>query len=608
SSSDATSAAAWASDQTGFATVTAAGLVQAVAKGRATVSAKIGAVTGVAVIVVTDATLTKLAILPANVTLPAGTAQRLRAVGSFSDLSSRDVSADATWSVSDPTLATVDALGNTTGLSPGAATVTAALSGKSASAQVKVTDATLTQILLLPLSLLLPVGDEVRLAATGIYTDNSLHDITETATWTSADATVASVSNTAGARGTVAGVAVGVTGVTAALDGVTSAPTSVNVTGATLLSLRMQPPQQLLPVYQYIPLRLFARYSDGSEQDETAQATFTSDNPGVANVIATGATAGVVTGVSAGNATITGTLGGKSATSRFQIVAATVQQVQIVVQRDSLAAGDSEQARCMVTYQGLQRAIDETPICAWNTSDTNIAHFQAFPFGYLVATSPGDFTAAAQVQGVTGTRQMHVTQAVPTKIEVLDANVVMPVGITRGLVAKATYANGQTADLTYGAEWSSDNNAAAAVGNQGLIKGVVTGVSPGVAHISATVAGVTGSNTVTVTTAKPTGLTIAPLGHTVQLPSGGGGGGPGGGGPSGGGPVTSLNYYASATYDDGSLQDVTATVVWGSSDPDVCTVSNSPGSWGRADVFAVGIVTIKATFGAFQASTTLTVR
>ena len=55
--------------------------------------------------------------------------------------------------------------------------------------------------------------------------------------------------------------------VTAALGSVTSAPTGVTVSGAALISIALQSPSPLLPVYLTVPYRVQARYSDGSQFD-----------------------------------------------------------------------------------------------------------------------------------------------------------------------------------------------------------------------------------------------------------------------------------------------------------------------------------------------------
>lgn len=597
---DVTTQATWKSDAPAVADVaaagTGAGMVKAVAKGRTTVRAAIGSVSGGAAVIVTDATLVRLAIQPAALTLPAGTGQRLRAIGTFSDLSQRDVSAEAGWGSSDATVVAVDATGFAAGLQPGKAQVKASFGGQAATASVEVSDATLSALLVLPVSAVLPVGLSTRLFATGVYSDNSLRDLTEQATWASSAPSVVGVSNAAGQRGTVTGLAAGQADVAALLGPVASGPVPVTVTAATLLSLRLQPPRLLVPVYQTLPFRLLARYSDGSEFDETSRATFVSDQPAVAAVVTSGPGAGFVTGLSRGTASVKASLPGMSVSGRVDVLDAQVASVTIQAQRDNMPVGDSQQLRCLVRYQGAPAAIDETPLCAWTSSDASVGRFNQNPAGLVVAVSPGSFTAAAQVQGVTGTRTLAVTAVQPDKIEVLEGAITLPRGVTRALIAIGTYPGGKLSDLTYGAEWASDKNAVAVVGNGGVLKGLVTGVAPGVAHVSARVGTLSGQGTVTVTDAKAKALSIAPVNPVVRSP----------GGPFQ--PTRNFPFYATATFDDGTQQNVTEAVSWLSSDPDVCTINNSPGRKGVADILSPGGATITAVLGSLSASTFLTSR
>ena len=70
------------------------------------------------------------------------------------------------------------------------------------------------------------------------------------------------------------------------------------------------------------------------------------------------------------------------------------------------------------------------------------------------------------------------------------------VGHTTQATATATMIDGRTADVTAQAAWTSDTPANATVSESG----VVTGVKAGTSDITATLFGVSGKKTVTVTT------------------------------------------------------------------------------------------------------------
>lgn len=592
---DATGGVAWSSDLPAAVSVDQAGVVRALQKGRARISAALGGVQGLALVDATEATLTALSLLPAALSLPIGTSGRLRAIGTFSDHTLKEVSADATWSTQAPAIATVDANGLVSGLAKGSSQVAALLTGQTATASVDVTDAALAALVIAPVSVVLPVGATQRLFATGIYSDGTLHDATASATWSSDTAAVATLSNAAGSRGRVTAVGQGTGAATTSLGSVTSNASTLTVTGATLIGLRLAPQKLVVPVLLTLPLRLFARYSDGTEFDETAFAAFASDQPLTASVVASGAGAGLVTGVQPGAATVTGFLGGLTATSAVRIADAQVQSIQVIALRDTMTVGDAQQLRALATFSGRPRPVDVTALCAWTSADPQVAALGLSRPGLLVARAPGNVQVTAAFAGVTGSQAITVSPLLPTRIDVLEGVFTLPVGLTRTLIAKATYSDGSTADVTFGAAWSSDRPQLALVADAGAAKGLVTAVSAGVANIRAQLSGVTGSAQATIDVAHATSLTLSPADPVVTSP---------------GGPFRpqTVRFSATAHFDDGHDYDVTRESAWFSSDPTVAAISNSPGSKGLADVVAVGGATIAVDHASLKANTFLTSR
>lgn len=94
---------------------------------------------------------------------------------------------------------------------------------------------TLVSIAVSPVNPTVSVGATVRLTATGTYSDSSIVDLTQSATWTSSTETVAGVSTAAGSKGTVTGIAPGLAEIVATYGGV-SGVTRVTVAGGTSVS------------------------------------------------------------------------------------------------------------------------------------------------------------------------------------------------------------------------------------------------------------------------------------------------------------------------------------------------------------------------------------
>jgi hypothetical protein len=66
---------------------------------------------------------------------------------------------------------------------------------------------------------------------------------------------------------------------------------------------------------------------------------------------------------------------------------------------------------------------------------------------------------------------------------------------------------------------------------------------------------------------------------------------------------TRLNFNATGSYSDNSVQDLTMMVVWTSSNTSVTTVSNAPDSKGQARAVSRGYCSISAAMGGISGST-----
>lgn len=607
--SNATALVSWQSSAPAVATLdpSAPGLIDALTPGSANITATLSGVTGSATITVSSAAPTQITLSPSPITLPAGVSQQVTATARFTDNSVRDVSSNVTWTVGNPAFATVSASGLLTGLAQGSTTLTASLGGVTATDALTITAAQLAQILLQPQNASVAIAGTQQFSATGIYGDNSLHDVTEQATWSTSSAATATVSNAAGTRGFATGVAAGTAQITATVGAVSSSPASLTVSGATLVSINLRITPPLTAVYITVPSAVTARYSDGSQVDVTAQAVYTSADATVASVIASGTGAGQVTGVGQGQTNITAAFGGQTSSQQITVVAATLQSIDVQPPRGMIEVGQSVQLRANAQFMGAPVPIDVTTLVTWTSADTTIGVFDATPNGQFTAVGAGMVTVAAELDGISGTRSLTVAPATPVSIAIVPASVSIPVGVTQALVAIGTYPDGSTQDITTSATWASSANAVAVVGDSGTLKGFVTSVSPGSANVTATLDSVTGTAPITVTGATAKSILVTPVTYTATGSNGGGG--PGGGGGGGGGfRQTTVPYYATATFSDNSNVDVTQSCVWTSSDPSVATISNQAGTKGVATVVAVGAATITATFRGLTGTGALTSR
>lgn len=330
STADITSGLTWSSSDTTVATINSSGgLATTLAQGSATISAALGNISGTAAITVTGGNLSSIAVTPATTTLAKDTTTRIKAVGTFtfgSIISTRDITGAVTWTTADSTLATVTSgSGNlewlkAVAVTPGT-TITATAptpTGKTGTAILIVTPATLTSIELSPSPLGLTAGTSSPLAVKATFSDNTTQDVTAFSTFVSDDVTKAAVGDSGLDNGLVTGVSASTPSATisASYGGKTAPiPATVIVTSRTLQSLNISGSSSVAAGNQ-VSYALNAVYVDTTNKDVTADAaTDWSITPSNVAVLADSVNQpGQIVAVSSGTATLTARFGGKSTT------------------------------------------------------------------------------------------------------------------------------------------------------------------------------------------------------------------------------------------------------------------------------------------------------
>jgi len=216
---DLTTEVTWKSSDTSVASVTTAGVVAAIKGGIAEITATLDTVTGSATVTVVK--VESIAVSPTSATVKIGATQQFKAVATYNDKSTKDVSTEATWASSDTATATVSASGLATAKAAGSANISATFEGVKGSATLTVPAPVATKVVVTPATAEVNVDETKQFTAKADYDDGRTGvDVTATATWTSSDSTVATVS---------AGLATGVKGgdvtITAQVDAATDSAT-----------------------------------------------------------------------------------------------------------------------------------------------------------------------------------------------------------------------------------------------------------------------------------------------------------------------------------------------------------------------------------------------
>jgi uncharacterized protein YjdB len=266
-----------------------------------------GAPTGSAKLNVTGATLSKITVTPDKSFIPPAGLLQYTATGTFSDNSTQTL-LNVAWDSQFPSIASIDPFnGLATGNGAGTTTITAKLGSVQGQTSLLVTGSQLQSIAVTPANATIAEQTGLALTATGTFQDGTSRDITGSVHWSSSALAVATVGNSGNRQGIVLGLTPGQTNITAALNGVTG-QTNLIVTAATLMSIDITPTAPTISLGQTQQLKATGHFSDGSMQDLTLFATWTTDTATVAVVDA----AGLVTAAGKGSANITATMNGQS--------------------------------------------------------------------------------------------------------------------------------------------------------------------------------------------------------------------------------------------------------------------------------------------------------
>ena len=301
----------WSSSASSVLTVDVNGLGSASGPGTATVTVTSGAVAATASVTVTNATLVSLAIAPSNSSMPAGAVKQFTAVGTFSDHSTQDVTDSVLWSSSSPTIASIDNLGTLTSFATGSTTITAASGAVSRSTTLTVSNLKLVSITISPANPRIEVHTSLLFKATGVYSDGSTLPL-PTVSWHSTKPQFANMRS----NGILHAKKGGTLTVSASVSGVTGSTTVVVGTG-TLLSVAITPANSTVVAGATQQFTATGTFSDGTTEDVTINAHWSSTVPTVATIANAPVHAGLATTFASGTSTIGVNRSGTTATTNL---------------------------------------------------------------------------------------------------------------------------------------------------------------------------------------------------------------------------------------------------------------------------------------------------
>jgi 6-phosphogluconolactonase (cycloisomerase 2 family) len=235
--------------------------------------------------------------------------------------------------------------------------------------------------------------------------------------------------------------------------------------------------------------------------------------------------------------------------------AATLSSIAVTASSMTVAAGLTQQFAAMGTYSDSSKK-DITSTVTWTSSATATATISSA--GLATGVAAGTSTISAALSGVTGQATLTVTApGAPTltAIAVTPSSTTVAAGLTQQFTAMGTYSDSTQHDITSTVTWDSTVKSSATISTAGLATALAAGTST---SITATLSGITGQTTLTVSPPNLTGIVISPNKPVVAVNK-------------------TVQFSAIATYSDGSTQDVTSSVTWSSTVTEVATIVSTTG-------------------------------
>jgi hypothetical protein len=591
---DITSLVTWSSSATSVASIAMGGLASTHSPGSTTISASFnqsaGVITGSTTLTVTAPALVSIQVSPATPSVAAGNTQQFMAQGTFSNGTTRDITSDVTWSSSTMYVASIASSGLASTYSQGSSTISASFTQPSStvtgSTTLTVAAPALLSIVVTDKSIVIPgpnsvtnaktaVGTRHQFYAFGIYSDGGERNITTSVQWTvSVNANVAKFIGSGIVRGLTPGTAT-----ITATDPTTSQTQNVTlvVTDATVTAIVVLPRNQTIAPLTRLTFLALGEFSDGTTQDVTVDAHWSSTNTSAATVENQTAIS-----IAGGSTMIQAALGGVTGSAPLSVSSATLVSIALSPSTGGLAIGTRRQLVAIGTFSDgtKQRLISEL---VWSVTPSDGSIAKVDQNGQVTGVAVGTVTVKVQSGTISNTATLNVqnlssiTTTTRGTLKAQDVKVNPPGAVAAGtsapFTAIATLDDGTTQDVTSEVTWVSTNPAIATINNGGNTAGWVSGISAGNDPIAAVFSGQYSPVQLAVSNATITNIVITPL--TVQSIA-----------------LDSSKFYkATGTFSDSTTQDLTDLVIWTSSDPTVAAI-NGPGI---AVGVGVGSTMVKAT-------------
>lgn len=425
---------------------------------------------------------------------------------------------------------------------------------------------TLNLITVSPTSPSVAAGLTEQFKATGTYSDGSMKDLTSAATWSSSATNVATIASSGLATTKVQGSAT----ITAA-SGSISGATTLQVSAAALASITVTPASPTMNPGTYLQFAATGKYTDGSTQNLTTSATWSS---GDSTIVTIGATTGLGAAVIippplvGAATTITATSGTISGNTGVNVEAATLESIELSGTNVTIAPNTSYQFTAYGIFSDGSKQ-DVSDQVTWGSSATNFATISGE--GLAKGVASGGTTISATMGSVSQNTMLTVSGATVSSIVVGPTTRSIAPLTELAFTAVGSFSDGSTQNITRDVAWASSSTGVANF--TGLTSaGIITAVAAGSANVTATLGATTSPPAalqVSSATLSQINLTTPSLNVAVG---------------------SAFEVGATGVFSDSTMQGIGSVVMWTSSNTAVATVD----TFGSVNALTTGTTTVTA--------------
>jgi len=526
-------------------------------------------------------TLVSIQVVAPNTNLIVSQSEQLTATGKYSDKTTKDLTGSVTWNTSPAGLATVATGGMLTAQSSGMVSITATMSSVSGSVSLTIAPK-LVSMTIAPTSATIASSTKQQFTATGTFSDNSVQTITGSVSWSSSNPTFATISDTSPTKGLATGVSAGTTTITAT-SGSISATASLTVTSASATSLAITPNPASMALFVSQQFTATAQFSDGTSQDVSNVATWSSSSTTTASVTASGVVSAKKT--TSTPVTISAAFESQSASTPLTITADNLNSISISPQ-GGIAQGTKVQFTATGTFDDGSTHNLTTQV-TWASSDTAVLKFLSATGNTAQGLAPGPVTVTATLGSVVGTDLFNVSNATISSVTVTPSKPTIPIGGHQVFTATGLFSDSTIQDITTSVAWNVSDTTVASIGTAGSTIGIANGLKAGTANVTATFNGVTGTTLLTVSSATLQRISVTPKSSLVV-------------------PASTEQLNATGTFTDGSMQVLNQYVTWSEIDTSGSNVA-TVGPTGIVTGQSAGTANVTAKSGSISGSASLAV-